>query len=159
VLSNAAIQWLPDHPALLRRFRDLLRPRGKLAIQVPANQDYPTHVLAARMLAEPKWKAKISETESPPSVLKPEEYSSTLFRLGYRNPRVRLEVYAHVMDDRDAVVEWVKGTLLTFMRSRLSESDYAEFLAEFRGRLFRELPDERPFLYPFKRILFWADRD
>ncbi len=158
VLANAAIQWTGDHPRLLAHFRDLLRPRGQLAVQVPANQDYPTHVLAARMLDEPKWKAKIPEGDSPPSVLKPETYAATLFRLEYRNPRVRLEVYAHVLDDREAVIEWVKGTLLTFFSARLSERDYSEFLAEFRERLFRELPDERPFLYPFKRILFWADR-
>lgn len=160
VFANAAIQWAGDHPRLLARFRDLLRPRGQLAIQVPANQDYPTHVLADRMLAEPKWKTKMPGAgDTPPSVLKPEAYASTLFRLGYRNPRVRLEVYAHVLESREAVVEWVKGTLLTFVKSRLSDADYSEFLDEFRTRLFRELPDERPFLYPFKRILFWADRD
>jgi trans-aconitate 2-methyltransferase len=53
----------------------------------------------------------------------------------------------------------VKGTLLTYMRSRLSDSDYADFLKEYRERLFKVLPDDRPYLYPFKRILFWADRE
>jgi trans-aconitate 2-methyltransferase len=159
VFANASVQWTEDHPALLARLRGLLRPRGRIAIQVPANQDYATHVLAAEMIREPKWAAKIPDGERPPTVLKPEAYAETLFRLGYRNPRVRLEVYAHVLGSREAVVEWVKGTLLTFVKSRVSSDDYAEFLREFRERLFGILPDERPFLYPFKRILFWADRE
>lgn len=150
VFANASIHWTSDHPALLERFRKLLRPGGKLAVQVPANQDYPTHRIVSEMLAG---------QEPPPSVLKPEEYASALFQLGYRNARVRLEVYSHLIENREAVLEWVKGTLLTFVKSRVSESDYARFLIEYRERLFRELPDEKPFFYPFKRILFWADRD
>ncbi|MBS1964101.1 MAG: methyltransferase domain-containing protein [Bdellovibrionales bacterium] len=158
VFANASLQWVDDHPAVLRRWRDLLRPGGKLAVQVPANQDYPTHTLCARMVAESPWREKLGEAERPPTVLKPETYATTLFGIGYRDVRVRLEVYAHVFPDRSSVVEWVKGTLLTFVRARLSDSDYSGFLDEFRARLFRELPDERPFLYPFKRILFWAWR-
>jgi trans-aconitate 2-methyltransferase len=160
VFANASVQWAADHPRLLEQFWGLLRPRGQLAIQVPANQDYPTHLLADEMLNEPKWQSKMpSAEETAHGVLKPETYSTTLFRLGYRNPRVRLEVYAHVLESREAVVEWVKGTLLTYMRSRLSDSDYADFLKEYRERLFKVLPDDRPYLYPFKRILFWADRE
>jgi trans-aconitate 2-methyltransferase len=35
VFSNAALHWIPDHPRLLRRLRDALRPGGQLAVQVP----------------------------------------------------------------------------------------------------------------------------
>ncbi|MGH8975366.1 MAG: methyltransferase domain-containing protein, partial [Acidimicrobiia bacterium] len=31
VFSNAALHWVPDHPSLLRRLRDALRPGGQLA--------------------------------------------------------------------------------------------------------------------------------
>jgi len=41
--SNACIQWVPDHPALLRRMLALLRPGGALAIQIPNNFDEPIH--------------------------------------------------------------------------------------------------------------------
>jgi SAM-dependent methyltransferase len=45
VFSNAALHWVPDHPSLLRRLRDALRPGGQLAVQVPANGDHPSHAL------------------------------------------------------------------------------------------------------------------
>src|SRR5690242_17107707 len=41
VFSNAALHWVPDHPALLARLTAALRPGGQLAVQVPANADHP----------------------------------------------------------------------------------------------------------------------
>ena len=54
------------------------------------------------------------------------------------------------------VVEWVKGSLLTDYRNRLRPADYEAYLADYRERLLSLLPNERPFLYPFKRILLWG---
>jgi len=35
VFSNACIQWVPDHPRLIRDMLALLRPGGMLAVQFP----------------------------------------------------------------------------------------------------------------------------
>ena len=43
IFSNACIQWIPDHPALLGRFMDRLNPGGILAVQVPMNNREPIH--------------------------------------------------------------------------------------------------------------------
>jgi trans-aconitate 2-methyltransferase len=40
----------------------------------------------------------------------------------------------------------------------LSDDVYAEFLERYRALLLEELEDERPYFFPFKRILFWARR-
>ena len=53
-------------------------------------------------------------------------------------------------------MEWVKGSLLTDYRNRLGPEDYEAYLADYRERLMSVLSDERPFLYPFKRILLWG---
>ena len=94
-----------------------------------------------------------------PSMLTPEAYASLLFRLGFKKQDVVLRVYGHVLESREGVVEWVKGTLLTYYQSRLSESRYQSFLREFRDQLFRQLPDEKPFFYPFQRVLIWGRLD
>ncbi len=158
VFSNAALQWCGGHSRILESIFTLLRPSGRLAVQVPANQDYPTHRLFSEMIRESKWAASFPAAETPPDVLRPERYAEELFRIGFSEPRVRLEVYGHVFPDREFVLEWVKGTLLGFARARLSPEAYSEFLAEYRERLLRELANARPFFYPFKRILFWAFR-
>jgi trans-aconitate 2-methyltransferase len=69
---------------------------------------------------------------------------------------VHLQVYPHVLESRDEVVEWVRGTLLTDYQKRLTPDLFDTFVAEYRRRLAGDLPDERPFFYPFKRILLWA---
>jgi trans-aconitate 2-methyltransferase len=93
-----------------------------------------------------------------PGVLAPEAYARRLHELGYVEQHVRLQVYAHLLPTREDVVEWVKGTLLTHYRARLEAPLFARFEARYRERLLERLPDERPFFFPFKRILMWGRR-
>ncbi len=152
VFSNAALHWLPDHEQLLARLTRALRPRGQLAVQVPANHDHPSHVVAAEVAAD----FGIAPRASP--VLAPEAYAALLDRLGYREQHVRLQVYVHHLASRDEVVEWVRGTLLTDHAKQLTPAGFDDFLARYRARLLPALPDTRPHFFAFKRILFWARR-
>jgi trans-aconitate 2-methyltransferase len=152
VFSNAALHWLPDQEGLLGRLTRALRPDGQLAVQVPANHDHPSHVVAAAVAVE----VGIPARESP--VLTPEAYALVLDRLGYREQHVRLQVYLHHLPSRDDVVEWVKGTLLTDYERRLSPDAFRDFLARYRERLLPRLENTRPYAFAFKRILLRARR-
>ncbi len=46
VFSNAALHWLDDHASLLAHLSANVAPGGQIAVQVPANHDQPSHVLA-----------------------------------------------------------------------------------------------------------------
>ena len=156
VFSNAAVQWVDDHPALLPRLVAALAPGGQLAIQVPANHDHPSHTVAAAVAAEPPFRAALAGYVRRSPVLAPEDYAALLDRLGAREQHVRLQVYGHHLASREAVVEWVRGTLLTDYQRRLAPELFDRFLARYRERLLPDLPDTRPHFYPFKRILLWA---
>jgi trans-aconitate 2-methyltransferase len=156
VFSNAALQWLPDHRALFARLRDLLDAEGQLAVQMPANFDHPSHRLAADIAVEDPFRAALGGYTRSFPVLPPEDYAILLHDLGFRQPHVRLQVYLHLLESRDQVVEWVKGTLLTDYQSRLSPDLYAAFLERYRERLMPALSAARPYPYPFKRILLCA---
>jgi trans-aconitate 2-methyltransferase len=158
VFSNAALHWVEDHPALLARLRDLLAPDGQLAVQVPANFDGPAHVVAAEVASEPPFAEALGGYTLRAPVLDPESYARLLHRLGFRRQRVRLEVYAHLLAAPGEVVEWVKGTLLTDYQRRMPATLYPRFVDAYRERLLPRLGEERPFLFPFKRILLWARR-
>ncbi|MGO2825481.1 MAG: methyltransferase domain-containing protein, partial [Brachybacterium alimentarium] len=43
LVSNAALQWVDDHLALLPRLVGMLAPGGWLAMQVPGNFEEPSH--------------------------------------------------------------------------------------------------------------------
>jgi trans-aconitate 2-methyltransferase len=64
------------------------------------------------------------------------------------------KVYAHILEDSDAVVEWISGTALVPYFERLGEHK-EEFLNAIRAKMGAALPD-RPVFYPFRRTLFSA---
>jgi trans-aconitate 2-methyltransferase len=158
VLSNAALHWLDGHDELLARLTRMLVDGGQLAVQVPANFDHPSHTVAHELAAESPFGAALSGPIRSRPVLPPEEYAALLYRLGYREQHVRLQVYGHQLASRDDVIEWVKGTLLTDYQRRLPAELWPRFLESYRERLLSRLDDTRPYFYPFKRILFWGQR-
>jgi len=158
VFSNAALHWIPDHQELLGRLARALTERGQIAVQVPANHQQPTHRVAVAVAGEPPFREALGGFSQPRLVLDPEAYASLLFSLGFRQQTVRLLVYPHVLDSREQVVEWVRGTTLTPYEARLGPDLFPRFLARYRERLFEQIPDRRPCFFPFQRILLWAQR-
>lgn len=156
LFSNAALQWLPHHARLFERFTEMIAPGGQLAVQMPANHHHPSHVIAADLARMPQFAEKLDGYVRRSPVLEPEEYAQILYELGFKEQRVRLEVYAHELESAAGVVEWVRGTTLTDYEKRLDPEIYAEFLAEYRLRLLSDLSDEKPYLFPFKRIHLWG---
>jgi trans-aconitate 2-methyltransferase len=158
VFSNAALQWVPDHPRLFARLSGMLVPGGELVVQVPANFDHVSHTLAADLAREKPFASAMGGYVRTFAVLAPEAYATLLHDLGFDAQSVRLQVYGHVLESTDSVVEWVRGTLLTDYESRLPDALYQELVARYRKRLLAALGDQRPYFYPFKRILLWGRR-
>jgi trans-aconitate 2-methyltransferase len=156
LFSNAALQWVDDHPALLARLCKKIAAGGQLAVQIPSNHDHPSHTLAAELAATAPFAAAMGGHVRRSPVLAPEEYATILHRCGMTSIRLMLRVYTHYLPNRESVVEWVKGTMLTDYKKRLSPEMYEEFLAAYRARLLPVLEDTSPYFYAFKRILFTA---
>jgi trans-aconitate 2-methyltransferase len=156
IFSNAALHWVDEHPALLARLTRGLRAGGQLGIQVPANHDHLSHVVARAVAAEEPFRSAGGLPASP--VLLPETYATLLHRLGFGEQSVRLQVYGHRLESRDKVVDWVTGTTLTPLRARLDDAGWALFLDRYREVLLPQLEDTRPYFYTFKRLLLWAQR-
>jgi trans-aconitate 2-methyltransferase len=156
VFSNAALQWLPDHPALFARLRGALAPGGQLAVQVPANFDHPSHTAASDVAATPPFRDALVGPPRILPVLAPEAYATLLDRLGAERQHVRLQVYGHHLASRDEVATWTRGTLLTDYERRLPPDLFPRFVDAYRARLAALLADDRPYFFPFKRILLWA---
>jgi trans-aconitate 2-methyltransferase len=143
IFSNAALHWVAGHESLFRRLTALLQPQGQIAVQMPANDDHPSHVTAAKVARE------LCLDPKPAHLLPPERYAQLLFELGYKRQHVRLQVYRHLLPSSADVVEWVKGTLLTAY-------EHPEFVDRYRKRLLAALGDQRPYFYTYKRLLIWA---
>ena len=154
VLSNAALHWVPDHGDVLARWVAALRPGGQLAVQVPANADHPAHRLVGEVAAE--LGLDVGPDPVAANVLSPEAYAAILDGLGAAEQHVRLQVFVHHLASSTEVVEWLKGTTLTRVRTATDDAAYDRFLAAYRARLVAEIGNRAPYPYFFKRVVFWA---
>jgi trans-aconitate 2-methyltransferase len=150
VFSNAALQWVADHESLFGRLASFLAPHGQLAVQMPSNDDHPSHTVAAEVAA------RFGIEPRRASTLPVEKYAGLLHHLGFQRQHVRLQVYGHTLHSSRDVVEWVKGTLLTDYERRLSGDDFARFLDEYEKSLLAAIGEEHPYFYTYKRILIWG---
>lgn len=158
IFSNSALQWVPDQYMLITRLSKSLSNDGQLAIQIPANFESPTHVIASELGRQAPYKDHLDGQGSHPFVLTIEEYSKLLYELGFKRQIVRMQIYPHVLESIDSVIEWVKGSLLTYYRSRLPSELYESFLREYTEKVHQFFGEEKPFFYAFKRILIWAEK-
>jgi trans-aconitate 2-methyltransferase len=154
IFSNAALQWSEDHPRLLDHLYSQLAAGGQIAVQVPSNHGHISHRLIMETAqAEPFCsilKGFVRHAPVPPI----DEYAQILFDLGAENILVFEKVYAHVLENSDAVLEWVSGTALVPYFERLGKHK-DEFVTALRHKLAAAMPGS-PLFYPFKRTLFSA---
>jgi trans-aconitate 2-methyltransferase len=154
IFSNAALHWVPDHPALLRRLTAALAPGGQLAVQMPVMDEQLTHQTAYALARSPEFRRLLGGYERRAPPLEPARYAAWLHRLGYARQHVRVTVYNHLLDSREDVVEWLRGALLTDYQRRLAPPDWERFLIRYRQLLIPQLEDEHPFFLTYPRILF-----
>jgi trans-aconitate 2-methyltransferase len=160
VFSNAAIQWVPGHRELFGRLAALLKPGGQLAIQMPANHDHVSHLVAHEVAGEEPFQTLLGGYIRDVPVEEPGFYASLLFELGFSEPSVGLHIYPHVLAGPGEVVEWVKGSLLTDYERRLQPDEFAAYLERYRAALMPRLAADagEPYFYGFKRVLLWGRR-
>ncbi|WP_171163272.1 trans-aconitate 2-methyltransferase [Streptomyces sp. I05A-00742] len=159
LVSNALLQWVPDHTASFPAWTDALTPGGVLAFQVPGNQDAPSHTTLRRLCATPHWRTRLADTaRGPDHVLTPAAYLTLLTDLGLTVDAWET-TYLHLLPGPDPVLDWIKGTGLRPVLTALAD-DPAErdtFLAEYAA-LLREAypPGPHGTVFPFRRIFVVA---
>lgn len=156
VFSHAVLQWVPDNEGLMTRILSDMRPGAQVAIQLPKNEQHPSHRIAAEVGREPRFSALLGGFLRRSEALELERYAELLYAHGFRDHVCIEKIYGHVLDSSSDVVEWVKGTSLNAYLSRLDETGKAGFLDAYRERLLRAIGDRSPYFYPFRRLLFWG---
>jgi trans-aconitate 2-methyltransferase len=152
LVSNAALQWVPDQVALLPRLVDTLAPGGWLALQVPGNWAEPSHTLLARLRESPRWRSRLAGAARGPAAPGPGTFLRALAGLGCAVDAWET-TYTHVLDGPDPVLRWIRGAALRPVLARLPAAEAAEFEAEY-GALLRAAYPPEPWGTPmsFRRV-------
>jgi trans-aconitate 2-methyltransferase len=155
VVSNATLQWIPDHLDLLPTLAGTVRPGGWLAFQVPGNFDQPSHTIRRDLAAEAPY-ADHTRDVAVPSSHDPEVYLDALSGLGL-DVDAWETTYLHVLAGPDPVFTWVSGTGARPTLQALPDDLRPDFEAEFKRRL-REAYPERDgrVVLPFRRVFVVA---
>jgi trans-aconitate 2-methyltransferase len=158
IVSNATIQWIPNHEELLARWVDYLAAGGWLAIQLPANYAEPVHVLMRELINSPRWRSTLGEVELTRQSGDPARYLDLLATAGCQVDAWET-TYQHVLTGEDPVLNWVKGTGLRPVLTALTPADKPDFLAEY-ATLLRQAYPQRPYgtVLPFRRVFAVAHK-
>jgi trans-aconitate 2-methyltransferase len=130
LVSNAALQWVPGHLALLPEH---VAPGGWFAFQVPGNFTAPSHALLADLQRSPRWSGRISGERVRPASHEPLDYLSALAAAG-AEADVWETTYTYILDGERGVVDFVSSTALRPVFAELGGPQTAEaqaFAAEY----------------------------
>ncbi len=161
VISNAALQWVPEHRELLVRWSGQLAPGSWIAFQVPGNFYAPSHE-AVRTVAR---RAPFAEAlrdmpfRDAEVVGTPTDYADLLTDAGWTVDAWET-TYLHELRGETPVLDWITGTALTQVRERLTEDDWQRDRAAIIPLLAQAYPvraDGTTFV-PFRRVFVVAQR-
>jgi len=154
IVSNAALQWSDNHKELIPYLFGCLNPGGQIVVQVPSNFSSTAHQTIFKTAEEEPFASALRGWNRQPSVLSIEVYADLLYWEGAEEMLVFEKVYPHVLENADAIVDWISGTALLPYLERLGDLR-EKFVNTIRQELRATIPGE-PVFYPFRRTFFSA---
>lgn len=158
VFSNACIQWLPNHSALLANMMKLLRSGGVMAVQLPVNFEEPVHQIIMELAGRDEWRGRLSNVRGL-NVLTEGEYFDILSRVS-SDFSMWKTIYMHRMPSHEAILEWYRTTGLKPYLSELNEAETGVFEKQFLDELKKFYPVQQngEVIFRFPRLFFTATK-
>jgi trans-aconitate 2-methyltransferase len=158
VFSNAALQWIPNHEALVRRLFAQVAEGGALAFQIPRHVDSPLRRAILEISRDAEWTERMDDARGALTMESPAYYYDALAETASSLDIWQTE-YDHVMDDAQAIVEWIKSTgLRPFLGALESDAEEHRFVAMVSERVRAEYPRrvDGKVIFPFNRLFVVA---
>ncbi|MCV7281513.1 trans-aconitate 2-methyltransferase [Mycolicibacterium flavescens] len=158
VVSNATLHWVPDHQALMVRWARELATGSWIAVQVPGNFDAPSHRAVRELARSDRWAEPLHDFPFREGQVEDAVgYAGLLVDAGCAVDAWET-TYVHELSGENPVLEWITGTALRPLNSRLTDLEWEQFRAELIPLLaaaYPRRPDGRT-LFPFRRIFVVA---
>jgi trans-aconitate 2-methyltransferase len=160
ILSNAVLQWVPDHESLFPALLARLTRGGRLAVQMPHTLEEPASRLMREIASDGPWAHKLTGVASTRVIRHNANWYYRLLRECDARVDIWQTTYLHPLAGAGAVVEWFKGSGLRPYLEPLDTTERAKFLARYEAGVaeaYPPLPDGT-LLLPFPRLFFIATR-
>lgn len=160
IFSNAALHWLGGHDRLMPRLAALLPPGSVLAVQMPRQQDAPSHRLL-REVGRTLFPDRYPEGFNASPVLRAEDYVRLLAPFG--TVQAWETEYVQPLPPATqghAVRAFTESTAMRPYVERLTAEETDAFVRAYDAALdmaYEPLPDGTV-LFPFRRVFFTVTR-
>ncbi|WP_426033045.1 methyltransferase domain-containing protein [Cypionkella sp. TWP1-2-1b2] len=156
IYSNAALQWVADHPKLMPRLAGYLAPGGVLAVQMPRQFKAASHRFL-RDIAGSMFPDRFDFSKETSPCAKAEDYHALLSPFGAVEAweteyiqRLEPTIAMH------PVRAFTESTAMRPIVEKLSQAERASFCAAYEASLSAAYPLQKDgaVLFPFKRVFF-----
>jgi trans-aconitate 2-methyltransferase len=155
LISNATLQWVPDHMELLKRLARAVSSDGWLAFQVPGNFAEPSHLIRAELAEQDPYAPHLAGAAKP-FAHDAATYLRMLTDLGCSVDAWET-TYLHVLHGPNPVFDWVASTSARPTLEALPPDLREWFEAEFKERLKMAYPvRDGSVVLPFRRVFVVA---
>lgn len=155
VVTNAVLQWVPGHPALVDAWVRALPPGAWFAMQVPGNFDAPSHRALRALARSAPYADTLGEIVREAPVDDAAGYAALLTAAGAAVDAWET-TYVHLLPAGGAehpVLRWLEGTALRPVKAALDDAAWREFRAALGAALAAEYPARNGYVaFPFRRI-------
>ncbi len=158
ILSNAAIHWVEDHESLIPRLFSMLNDDGQLVIQTPSNHRNPAQQTIQKLAGEEPFRTALDGWTYNFPVLPINRYAEILHAQGASNITVFDKVYPHILEDAEAILQWISGTTMVPYLEKLTPKLQDQLKVECLIRL-KKIYTSSPAFFPFSRTLFAAAKN
>jgi trans-aconitate 2-methyltransferase len=120
---------------------------------MPRNFSAPSHTAIRETVCNGPWREQLEALLLPDPVAEP-QYYYTLFEDQAASLDIWETEYLHVLEGKDPVKEWTKGTWLKRFLDALEEPQRSEFEAAYAARVRSAYPplSNGHTLFPFRRL-------
>jgi trans-aconitate 2-methyltransferase len=160
VFSNAALQWVNEHRAVLSAAYRALAANGRLAVQIPANENETAQVTMRQMATAAPWRVALGEVRTPSdeNVLPATEYRQMLAEIGFAEVDCFYHTFQHPMRSPGEVVEFCRSTSLKRFLDQLAAAQQSAFVVELTRRLETAYGTRGQLTFNFRRLFLTGRR-
>ncbi len=156
IFSNACIQWVSNHKALIPKMMDSLNKNGLLAVQIPLQNQHPVHQILKNLAKSDKWKTEF-QTETKYNILTKSEYFDILSEVS-DDFEIWETIYCHAMPSHESIIEWYESTGMRPYLDQLTSDKQIEFKNDVLTQIKAKYPSQRngEIMFQFPRLFFTA---
>lgn len=158
IFANASLQWVEGHQVLIPKLLNWLKPQGVLAIQMPNNFHYPSHQVTINLLKQHAHWHSLLHVLRYGQLTKPfynaAYYYDLLTEAKARQVQLWETEYFQEMPDYQSIFDWVQGTGLRPILSKMECVDQDAFEKAYVVAVSKEYPRQKMVIFCFHTGVF-----